>query len=199
MAKLPTRPFKVGPAELDWVYLNGDGALNTLKEPPAYEYKATVVMTPERAAPYIQEIKEFWNEYTSKKKAKSLGYKENEETGMIEFTFKTNASFKQKDGSEKPAVVRIFRANGQEITNPFHQAEKKTANGSEGIVHGTMAIYDRPSGGGVTLYLTAVQFTKFVEYQGSVQVEAVAEAEDDGLDTEDGLDVTSQSAETPNI
>ena len=193
LAKLPTKPFKVGPGELSWVYLNGDGSLNELKVPPAYEYKATVLMTAERAKPYIKEIQDFWKAYSPTKKAKSLGYKLNEETGMYEFTFKTNTSFKQKDGTERPVVVRVFRANGSEITKPFHEKQLKAANGSEGIVHGTMAIYDRPSGGGVTLYLTAVQFTKFIEYTGGVDVEAVEE-EDDGLDINDGLDVTSQEA-----
>ena len=195
MAKLPVKPIKVGPAELSWVYVNGDGSLNDLKEPPAYEYKATALLTPERAKPYIEQIESFWKEYAGTKKAKSYGYKVNEETGLVEFTFKTNTVFKQKDGTEKPVIVRIFRANGQEITNQFHEAQKKVANGSEGVVHGSMAIYDRKTGAGVTLYLTAIQFTKFVEFAGAVDVEALETAEDDGLGTDDGLEVD----ENPNI
>ena len=207
MAKLPTKPFKVGPAELRWLFLNGEGSLNDMGDTPRYEYKATAVLPKDKAQPFIDQLEAFWLEYNSGKKvkAKSLGYKieEDEEgnpTGMVTFTFKTNTKFLKSDGSESPAVVRVFRANGQEITKQFHDAEKKAANGSEGIVHGTMAIYDRNAAArGITLYLSAVQFTKFVEYAGAIDVEAVADA-DDGLDGEDGLDVQPQvPSETPNI
>jgi len=199
MAKLPAKPFKVGPGELRWLFINGQGALNDMGDTPRYEYKATVVLPKDKAQPFIDQLKEFWREYNNGKdaKAKSLGYKE-EEDGTVTFTFKTNTAFMQKDGSEKPTVVRVFRGNGQEITDAFHSAEKKAANGSEGIVHGTMAIYDRNAAArGITLYLSAVQFTKFQEYQGSVQVEAVTDA-DDGLDGDDGLDVAPVT-EMPNI
>ena len=169
---------------------------------PRYEYKATAVLPKEDAQPFIDQLNQFWLEYNGgdEKKAakvKSLGYKEDED-GNITFTFKTNTSFVQKDGSEKPAVVRVFRGNGQEITDSFHAAEKKAANGSEGIVHGVMAIYDRNAAArGVTLYLSAVQFVKFLEYSGSVDVSAVTE-EDDGLGG-DGLDVTPVTQDAPNI
>ena len=206
MAKLPTKAFKVGPSELSWVYVNGDGSLNDMGDAPKYEYKATAILPKDKAQPFIDELNEFWKDYNGGKvvKAKSLGYKEEEDeagnkTGMITFTFKTNTAFKQKDGSEKPTVVRIFRGNGAEITDAFHAAQKKVGNGSEGVIHGTMAIYDRNAAArGVTLYLSAVQFTKFVEYSGSVDVTPVTE-EDDGLGGE-GLDVAPVQAEdTPNI
>ena len=201
MARLPAKPFKVGPGELRWVFINGQGTLNDIGDTPRYEYKATVVLPKDKAQPLIDQLKEFWREYNNSKdvKAKSLGYKE-EDDGTVTFTFKTNTAFVQKDGSEKPTVVRVFRGNGQEITDAFHSAEKKVANGSEGIVHGTMAIYDRNAAArGITLYLSAVQFTKFQEYQGSVQVEAVTDA-DDGLDGDDGLDVAPVAeTEKPDI
>jgi hypothetical protein len=93
----------------------------------------------------------------------------------------------------------VFRGNGQEITDAFHAAEKKAANGSEGIIHGIMAIYDRNAAArGVTLYLSAVQFTKYVPYSGSMDVSSVTEA-DDGLDSEDGLDVTPATQDAPKI
>lgn len=204
MAKLPTTGFKIGPAPLSWIFINGDGALNTMGDVPKHEYKATAILPKDQAQPYIDELDAFWLEYNhgKKSKAKSLGYKIEEDdagnpTGMVTFTFKTNAAFKQKDGSEKPAVVRVFRGNGSEITQSFHSAEKKAANDSEGIIHGTMAIYDRNAAArGITLYLSAVQFTKFVEYTGGVDVEAATE-EDDGLSGDDGLNVAP--VETPNI
>jgi len=53
-----------------------------------------------------------------------------------------------------------------------------------------MAIYDRNAAArGITLYLSALQFTKFVEYTGAVDVQAET-TEDDGLGGDaDGLDV----------
>ena len=206
MAKLPTMPFKVGPAELSWVFINGDGSLNDMGDTPKYEYKATAILPLEKAKPFMEKLDKFWLDYNSgkKTKAKSMGYKieEDEEgnpTGFVTFTFKTNTTWRNKSGEEKPTVVRVFRANGQEITQQFHGAEKKAANGSEGVVHGTAAIYDRNAGArGVTLYLTAVQFTKFVEYAGAVDVEAVADA-DDGLDDGTGIDVTPETEEGPEI
>ena len=199
MASLPTASFKVGPGELNWTFINGDGSLNDLKDPPAYEYKSTVILSKDEAKPYIDAIKNFWDDYGSAKTPKSLGYKEitdENDKPIVTFTFKTNTTFKQKDGTEKPAIVRVFRGNGQEITDAFHAADKKAANGSEGILHGVMAIYDRKTGAGVTLYLSAVQFTKFKPYQGSVDVTAVGDT-DDGLDTEgpDGLDVAPVTSE----
>ncbi len=203
MAKFPTKPFKCGPAELRWIFINGDGSLNELKTPPAYEYKATAVLPRDKAQPFMDQLDAFWLQYNGGKKvkAKSLGYKIEEDeagepTGMVSFTFKTNTAFKQKDGTEKPTVVRVFRGNGTEITRDYHAADKKAGNGSEGILHGTMAIYDRPAAKGVTLYLSAIQFTKFVEYSGSVDVSSVTE-EDDGLGGEDNLDIAP--VDTPEI
>jgi len=206
MAKLPTKNIKVGPAELRWVMINGEGSLNDMGDTPRYEYKATAILPLDKAKPFMDELDKFWLEYNGGKKvkAKSMGYKieedeEGNKTGMVTFTFKTNTKFVKADGTEQPTVVRVFRANGQEITKQFHEAEKKAANGSEGILHGISAIYDRNAAArGITLYLSAVQFTKFIEYQGSVQVESVGDV-DDGLD-DDGLDVAPVAPEnTPDI
>ena len=209
MAKLPTKSFKVGPAPLSWVFINGDGSLNDMGDKPKYEYKATAILPKDKAQPYIDQLEAFWLDYNGGKKvkAKSLGYKfveneEGEETGDVTFTFKTNTHFKQKDGTEKPTVVKVFRGNGADITTAFHNAEKKAGNGSEGVLHGTMAIYDRNAAArGITLYLSAVQFTKFQAYQGSVEVETYDT--DDGMDINDGLDVANEevpaSDEQPKI
>lgn len=194
MAKLPTKPFKVGssqtPAKLSWVFINGDGSLNDMGDVPKYEYKATAILKRAEAQPYIDQLDSFWLEYNGgkKAKAKSLGYKietndEGAETGNVTFTAKTNTGFKQKNGEVKPTVVRVFRGNGSEITVPFHEKGLKASNESEGIVHGTMAIYDRNAAArGITLYLSAVQFTKFDEYTSGVDVETTEEEVDDGFD-----------------
>lgn len=197
MGKLPSQAFKVGPAELNWIFINGDGALNDIGDAPRYEYKATARLPLAQAKPYMAQLEAFWLEYNGGKpsKAKSIGFKEEEvegkPTGFVTFTFKTSTAFAQKDGTEKPTIVRIFRGNGAEITKDYHAAEKKASNESTGLLHGTMAVYDRNAAArGITLYLSAVQFTKFVEYTGAVSVDAVETEDDDGLDTGDNLDVT---------
>jgi len=198
LAKLPTSPLKVGPANLNWVFINGDGSTNDMGDVPKQEYKATAVLPAAKAQPFIDQLDNFWLAYNSGKKvkAKSLGYKIQEDrdtgepTGNVTFTFKTNTAFVQRDGTAKPTVIKVFRGNGAEITGPFHAGEKKAGNDSEGIIHGTMAIYDRNAAArGITLYLSALQFTKFVEYTGAVDVQAET-TEDDGLGGDaDGLDV----------
>ena len=64
--------------------------------------------------------------------------------------------------------------------------------------YGTASIYDRNKAArGVTLYLSAVQFTKFIEYQGAVDVSAVPDVEDDGLELQADLiidDVSNSSS-----
>jgi len=208
MAKLPTSPFKVGPANLQWNFLNGDGATNDMGDTPKQEYKSTAILPLAQAKPFMAQLDKMWLDYNGgkKTKAKSMGYREIEneagdKTGEVSFTFKTNTGFTQKDGSIKPVVIKIFRGNGADITADYHAAEKKAANESEGIIHGTAAIYDRNAAArGITLYLSAVQFTKYVPYVGAMDVEAVTEDTDDGLDSEDGLDVTPvQTEATPDI
>lgn len=190
--------IKVGPGELRWVVINGEGKLNYMGDKPKYEYQAQVVLPKAKAQPFIDQIETFWKEYAGPKaRPKSLGFKpeldqDGNETGNIVFNFKTNAVFTYRNGNEKPSVVRVFRANGQEITKQFHDAEKKTANGSEGVIHGVAAIYDRNAAArGVGVWLTAIQFTKFLEYRGAVDVDKL-DVEDDGLDAGDGLDVDNR-------
>ena len=203
MAKvtLPKVPFKVGPATLQWIFINGDGSLNDMGDEPRYEYKATAVLPGDKAQPFIDTLKQLWKDYEGKAKPKSLGYREevDEEgntTGNITFTFKTNVSYTDRKGHEHATVVRVFRANGQEITDDFHDNNMKAANGSEGVIHGVAAVYDRNAAArGITLYLSAVQFTKFIEYTGNVNVEALATEADDGLDLsqDNNLDITPEN------
>ena len=188
---LPKRKFKVGPGNLSWIFINGDGALNDLGEVEKYEYKATLTLPEEEAKPYIEQLEALWEEYTNGKKVKAttLGFKyeeddEGERTGNVNFTFKTNVEYADRKGNLHPSVVKVFRANGQEITENYHATEKKAANGSQGILHGTAAVYENKANKGITLYLAAVQFTKFVEYTGAVDVEAVTGDVDDGLSTD---------------
>lgn len=103
-------------------------------------------------------------------KAKSLGYKVEEDeagypTGLVTFTFVINTSFKMKDGTEEPTVVKVFEEKGTDITDIFHASEKKAGPGSVGVIHGFMKIYDNDTENrGIKLYLSAIQFTRFIDF-----------------------------------
>jgi len=199
-----TKTIKTPIGELRWVFITGDGSFNEMSGND--EYRVSVVLPKEKALPLIKEIKSFFVEnFGEKAKPKSLGYKPEEdengdETGNYIFTFKTRVYFNKKDGSKQKVVIRVFRANGEEITKQYHAKELLAANGSEGIVYGVMSPYEKNKMKGVSLYLQAVQFTKFKEYTPIANVEAVENA-DDGLEVvDDGLgvsDETTKKEDTP--
>ncbi len=172
MVKLPEKVFKVGPAELRWIFINGDRSLYEIQDRPNYEYKATAALTKDKAQPYIDQLNAFWLKYNKGKivKAKSLGYKVEEDeagypTGLVTFTFVINTSFKMKDGTEEPTVVKVFEEKGTDITDIFHASEKKAGPGSVGVIHGFMKIYDNDTENrGIKLYLSAIQFTRFIDF-----------------------------------
>lgn len=176
--------------ELKWVFIDGEGRED---QSGNMKYSACVVMTPEEAQPMIDAIDEFWEENKPRaaKKPKSLGFaneKVNEkETGNISFMFKTNVTY--PDG--KANVVDVYNAKAKKIS----LGGRKIGNGSEGYISGSMDVYTTDKTGktaGVTLYLNAVQLTKFVEYEGNTGFEA----EEDGF--EGFEDSTSDFEEVPD-
>jgi len=114
-----------------------------------------------------QQIDDFWeaNKPKGAKRPKSTGIRpetvkdENDEqqpTGNILVNFWTGIAF--PDG--KPKVIKTMNAKGVEVS----LGSKKIGNGSRGAISGVMDIYDNGPNKGVTLYLNAIQLTKFVEY-----------------------------------
>ncbi len=137
------------------------------------QYSITLELTPVEAKPLLDEIEAIWNESGIKKQMKSAGYKTNEETGNIEFNFKTNATF--ADGTKNS--VGIFDSKGKKT----NLGDKLLGNGSKGRVKGVASTYESGANAGVTLYLNAIQITKFVEYEGGDSFEALKEGESDGF------------------
>lgn len=187
--------------ELAWVNISGEGKANMNG---SMQYVASLVIDPKNNADhqaYIDQINAFWDENKpkfmgEKRKPKSLGYsfsdpKRDEQgdvirddedkvvydpEGKVSLSFKTSVSF--PDGSTK--VVRVFNAKAKEVA----LGNKKVGNGSIGYISGAMDIYTVKDGkgkeidAGVTLYLDAIQLTKFVEYSADAGFEADEEDAD---------------------
>lgn len=162
--------FRSPKGNLAWAYITGQGRKNLNGKD---EFTIQVQVPAADAAGAIAEINAFWeaNKPKGAKAAKSLGYKISADESEVIFTLKTSTTY--ADGKAKE--IRIFNSKAEPVTLP---ANTRVGNGSRGRASGIMAIYD---GGvaarGVTLYLDAVQLTKFVPYAGN---DPGFEAEDDG-------------------
>ena len=97
-------------------------------------------------------------------------------TGNTVFQFKTGTKF--KDGA--PKIIKTFNSKGAEVA----LGDKKIGNGSRGRIQGSMGIYEVKSkqgatmGAGVTLYLDGIQISKFVQWVGGPQFDAIEGEED---------------------
>lgn len=181
--------------DLAWIFITGKGkkdlqdndrfvASVEFKEDSA-EHKQVAAM-----------LDKFWEENKPKgAKMKSNGLhqvkdKEGNLTGRISLSFWTGTTY--PDGTAK--VIKLFNAKGAEVSI----GSKKIGNGSRGAISGVMAIYDNgPAARGVTLYLNAIQLTKFVEYNDDAGFATVADEDGwTGEDEESGFEpqASEQSA-----
>ncbi len=186
-------------ATLMWVFIDPPGKPD-LNGKPRFVASLYVKTESEECKALKELIEDFWDDNKPKgaKIAKSLGFKPvmskdeagNEvETEFTSFNFWTGTTF--KDGSTR--TIDIYNAKGNKVS----LGSKKIGNGSKGAISGAMDIYDNgPSARGVTLYLSAIQITKFVEFTSDAGFSAQEEDEDafEGVDTFEGT--TSAPAET---
>lgn len=204
--------------ELAWVNISGEGKENLSGK---MQYLASLILDPKNVPAhkaFIDQIDEFWADnkpaFMGKRKPKSIGYyfsdplrdaegqpiKDEEDKikydpeGRVTVAFKTATTF--PDGSTK--LVRVFNAKNKEVA----LGNKKIGNGSIGFVSGAMDIYEvtdnkkKAIDAGVTLYLDAIQLTKFVEYSADTGFEARDEEEEDGwTGEEDESDAALAAAE----
>jgi len=189
MAKTPQMNIAVGPAQLMWIYISGQGkpGLNAGE----FKYTATLRFPDAKSAkPFTDQIAAFWkdNKPTGATRAKTNGVKKvmrptgeldeddapiMEETGEIDIVFSTATSW--PDG--KPKVIKVLNAKGQELA----LGERKIGNGSVGVVHGIAKIYDREDGKGVSLFLNAVQLKKYVEYTDTIDAADISGDDEDAF------------------
>lgn len=198
---------------LEWVSITGEGKENLSGK---MKYQANVVLDPHNNAvdaACIESIKAFWEANKPqgfKRPAKSLGFyfhdvvtdaagdavyddegkKVFNKEGKMHLTFSTDTTF-AKTGDTK--VIKIYNAKA----NVVSLGEKSIGNGSVGYIAGAMGIYTSEKGGkivdaGVTLYLDAIQLTKFVEYTGA---DAGFAADEDAEDGFSGVDADENNFE----
>jgi len=102
-------------------------------------------------------------------------------TGEAQINFWTGAEWPAKgDNPATPHDIAIYNAKGNKVS----LGDKKIGNGSLGAIVGAAGVYDAGKGAqGVTLYLNAIQLTKFVEYTQDAGFDA-QEGDFDGVPTE---------------
>jgi len=184
--------------DLEWVFITGKGKKDLNDND---RFVASVVLDEDSDAckAFMEKIENFWEENKPKgsKDPKSLGFKileddEGNSTGRVSFNFWTGTVF--PDGSAK--VVKTFNAKGAEVS----LGNKKIGNGSRGRIGGAMGIYDNGKAArGVTLYLNSIQLSKFKEFTGGDNFDAIDEDEDDAFEGVDDMGAIpdESSAETP--
>lgn len=198
MAKTPLTSITIGPGELQWVNIAGEGVANMSG---TMQYKAQIALAqdnPEytRCAALIND---YWAENKPKgfkRKPKSTGMsfcdplldsegnqQEDEEgkkmydpKGRVAFVFKTSTTW--PDGNTK--VVKTYNSKNAEV----HLGTRKIGNGSVGSIQGKIGLYasENPTNGqvidaGVTLYLDKIQLRKFEEFAGDAVTFDTDEAE----------------------
>lgn len=187
--------------ELQWVTITGEGKENLSGK---MKYQANVVLDPQNVpadAALVAKMDTFWEENKPKgfkRKPKSMGYYFNEpvldvdgdptydeegkkifnKNGKVHLTFSTDTSY-AKTGDIKE--IKVYNAKA----NVVSLGDKTIGNGSIGYIAGAMGIYTSEKNGkildaGVTLYLDAIQLTKFVEFTGS-DAGFAADADEDGF------------------
>lgn len=188
MAKNFKVSFKSPIGELRWVSIDQGGIDTSMeKDGSKMQKTATIYLTGEAKDAAIKSLNDIWEQAKAQhgiKKGvqpKSLGWKEvidkdtGESTGEISLRFSTNATF--PDG--KDSKIPVLNSKGV----PVALGDHKIGNGSRGVIHGEAAYYDAVGSKGITLYLKAIQLTKFVEYEANVDAEDLS-----GQDSESSED-----------
>ena len=111
---------------------------------------------------------------------------EEEDSGIWEFSFKTNTTY--ADGKTKK--IAVYNANAQKI----ELGDKRIGNGSLGAISGKMKGGSYKKEYSVSLYLNAVQLTKFEEYVGDAGFDA-QEGDFEGV-TDEETGFTGQAEST---
>lgn len=205
-------------AKLKYVFITGEGSNQAMKgEEPRMQYVASLVCPKggDVHKHFESQVMAEWDSYKSQYGVKGLpkttGIKDEMQkdpkgtidpateevqripTGNVIIGFKTNT--KWPDGN--PQVVKVYDRKGTEITSAIQSATWSIGEGSEGIIHGTAMGNNVGGTHKVTLYLSAVQLSKLVKYEGN-EVET-EEIEGEDLDLGDSVSAIPDEGSTPNL
>lgn len=193
--------------ELHWVNITGQGKENYNGD--GYNYVATVYLEGEAAEAERKKIDDVLGPVPKGANVKSLGYRNlvkdsegnlytpnakgevnvtNEDgeevdisdsceaTDIWAFTYTTKTEF--EDG--KPKEIAVYNKDAKKIS----MGDKLIGNGSLGAISGKLKRFAKGKDIGVSLFLHAIQITKFEEYQGGAGFGA-QEGEFEGVSDED--------------
>lgn len=204
---------------LKYVFITGEGSNQAMKgEEPRMQYVASLVCPKDGPVHkhFEEQVMKEWDAYKNTFGVKGLpktnGIKDEMQkdtegtidptteevqkvpTGNVIIGFKTNT--KWPDGNAQ--VVKVFDRKGVDITAAIQSADWAIGEGSQGVVHGTAMGNNVGGTHRVTLYLSAVQLSKLVKYEGSnVETE---ELDGDDLDLGDAVGSIEATAEnTPDL
>ena len=204
--------------ELKYVFIKGEGRNQARDgEEPRMQFVASI--TAPKDGPFHKNMQAHidaeWTAYKTKFGAKGLpktnGIKEEfmkdpkgeidpatEEikkvpTGNIIVNFKTNTTWPNGNAQ----VVKVFDHKGNDITVAVTAADWAIGSGSTGIIHGSAMGNNVGGDHKVTLYLSAVQLSKLVKYEGN-EVDA-QEIEGDDIDLGDSVGAIASGDEAPKL
>lgn len=164
--------------DLLWVFITGQGKKD-LNDNDRFVASIRFPNDSPQLAEIVARIETYWEENKGKGwKLKSNSIKEElypeshdkagEPTGHTLINFWTGIAY--PDGS--PKVIKTMNAKGAEVS----LGGRKIGNGSRGTISGAMAIYDNGvAARGVTIYLNAIQLSKFIEFTDDAGFEEVDE------------------------
>lgn len=192
MAKSDLVPVTTPKGELHYVNISGQGKENYNED--GYEYTATVYIPKADCQELMAKCDEVIGEVPKGKNLKSKGYREllkdeegklffptsnrseGEPSGIIAFPFKTGTTF--ADGKTKK--ISVFNKDAQKI----NLGDRKIGNGSIGKISGKLKRNENGKDISCSLYLHAIQLTKFVEYVDDAGFEA-EEGDFEGVEDEE--------------
>lgn len=154
--------------ELRYVVVNGEGKLDY--DGKYREYTASIVLPKKEGKKFLKEITDYFNENKSSKcpfdEPQNKVMRKTEE-GDFMFSFKTKCEFTNKDGEVKKTKVQI--TNGKNVPQELPDGVG-IGNGSLGRITGMMDMHgntdksEKKNTEGVSLWLNAIQISKFIKY-----------------------------------
>lgn len=195
---MSTQKFVPPIGTLNWVFITGKGKKD-LQDNDRFVASLYFKKDSAEHKQVTKALDDFWEAEKPKgAKLKSNGLhivkdKQGNETDEVSLSFWTGTTY--PDGTTK--VIKTYNAKGAEVS----LKQKKIGNGSRGTISGVMAIYDNgPAARGVTLYLNAIQLTKFVEFTDDAGF-AASDDEDGftGVAEEDNFESVGDDVATPRV
>lgn len=196
--------------ELYYVNIAGQGKLNYNED--GYEYVASIRLSGEKAEQLIEKFDEVAATMPKGETLKSCGYRElvkdkegklrsptkknpkqkdEEDTGIFEFLFKTNTTYQPKDGAVVKKKINVFNKNAKKI----ELGDVRIGNGTLGAISGVLEGGSYKKEFSVSAYLNSIQIVKLIEYEGNAGFEAQEDGDFEGVeDSESGF--TGQPEET---